>query len=184
MVPPRMARVFTKHHQVIISSLCPTGMGLEGVDVKLVTIGEALRCWWLPQIAPFFLIAHAQRAAGRQYRCSQCGVGLCAVPCNERYRILKNYRLSPRYLIGQMFWNYLPWSYFFPSQKPGILTGVSRLFISTVNYMNINICKYIQLQEDQYSSRCMNKDKWQIGMKILYKSVYTIILRALNITLK
>ncbi len=41
MVPPGMARVFTKHKQVIISALCPTGMG---VDVVLVSIGEALRC--------------------------------------------------------------------------------------------------------------------------------------------
>ncbi len=54
------------------------------------------------QITSFVLIAHAQMAAGRQYRCSQCGVGLCAVPCNERYHTLKNYKLSPRYLIGQI----------------------------------------------------------------------------------
>ncbi len=33
MVPPGMARVFTKHKQVIISALCPTGMGVAGVDV-------------------------------------------------------------------------------------------------------------------------------------------------------
>ncbi len=44
MVPPRMARVFTKHKQVIISALYPTGMGVAGVDVVLVSIGEALRC--------------------------------------------------------------------------------------------------------------------------------------------
>ncbi len=30
MVPPRMARVFTKHKQVIISALYPTGMGVTG----------------------------------------------------------------------------------------------------------------------------------------------------------
>ncbi len=54
------------------------------------------------QIASFVLIARAQRAAGRQDRCSQCGVGLCAVPCNERYHTLKNYKLSSRYLIGQI----------------------------------------------------------------------------------
>ncbi len=30
MVPPGMARVFTKHKQVIISALYPTGMGLAG----------------------------------------------------------------------------------------------------------------------------------------------------------
>uniref|UniRef100_A0A8C1TF10 PiggyBac transposable element-derived protein domain-containing protein n=1 Tax=Cyprinus carpio TaxID=7962 RepID=A0A8C1TF10_CYPCA len=36
------------------------------------------------------------RSKGRRqtkYRCSQCGVGLCAVPCNERYHTLKNYKL-------------------------------------------------------------------------------------------
>ncbi len=40
----------------------------------------------------------------RQYRCSQCWVtlGLCAVPCNKRYHTLKNYKLSPIYLIGQI----------------------------------------------------------------------------------
>ncbi|KAL2102438.1 hypothetical protein ACEWY4_001606 [Coilia grayii] len=27
-----------------------------------------------------------------KYRCSQCGVGLCAVPCNERYHTLKNFK--------------------------------------------------------------------------------------------
>ncbi len=28
-----------------------------------------------------------------KYRFSQCGVGLCAVPCNERYHTLNNYKL-------------------------------------------------------------------------------------------
>ncbi len=42
--PTGMARVFTNHKQVIISSLYPTGMGVAGVDVVLVSIGEALRC--------------------------------------------------------------------------------------------------------------------------------------------
>ncbi len=37
-----MARVFTKHKQVIISVLCPKGMGVAGVDVVLVSIGEAV----------------------------------------------------------------------------------------------------------------------------------------------
>uniref|UniRef100_A0A8D0A9A2 PiggyBac transposable element-derived protein domain-containing protein n=1 Tax=Sander lucioperca TaxID=283035 RepID=A0A8D0A9A2_SANLU len=27
-----------------------------------------------------------------QYRCNQCGVGLCAVPCNERFHTLTNYK--------------------------------------------------------------------------------------------
>ncbi len=39
---PGKARVFTKHKQVIISTLCPTGMGVAGVDVVLVSIGELL----------------------------------------------------------------------------------------------------------------------------------------------
>ncbi len=58
----------------------------------------------LLMIASFFLIAHTQCAAGRQYRCGQCWVtlGLCAVPCNKRYYTLKNYKLLPRYLIGQI----------------------------------------------------------------------------------
>ncbi len=34
----------TKHKQVIISALCSTGMGVTGVDVVLVSIGEALCC--------------------------------------------------------------------------------------------------------------------------------------------
>ncbi len=39
---PRIAIVFTKHKQVIISALYPTGMGGgAGVDVVLVSIGEA-----------------------------------------------------------------------------------------------------------------------------------------------
>ncbi len=44
MVPLGTARVFTKHKQVIISALCPMGMGVAGDDVVLVSIGEALRC--------------------------------------------------------------------------------------------------------------------------------------------
>ncbi len=38
----RKARVFTKHKQVIIWTLCPTGMGVAGVDVVVVSIGELL----------------------------------------------------------------------------------------------------------------------------------------------
>ncbi len=105
MVPQGMARVFTKHKQVIISALCPcSGDGVAGVDVVLVALGEALRCWWSPQIASFFLIVLAQSATGRPYRYSQCWVtlGLCAVPCNKRYHTLKNYKRSPRYPIGQI----------------------------------------------------------------------------------
>ncbi len=33
-----------KAQKVIISALCPTGMGVAGFDVFLVSIGEALRC--------------------------------------------------------------------------------------------------------------------------------------------
>ncbi len=44
MMPPGMARMFTKHKQVIILALCPTGMGVAGVNVVLVSIGEALLC--------------------------------------------------------------------------------------------------------------------------------------------
>ncbi len=36
------ARVFTKHKQVIIWTLCPTGMGVAGVDVVVVSIRELL----------------------------------------------------------------------------------------------------------------------------------------------
>ncbi len=38
----RKARVFTKHKQVIIWTLCPTGMWVAGVDVVVVSIGELL----------------------------------------------------------------------------------------------------------------------------------------------
>ncbi len=39
---PRKARVFTKHKYMIILTLCPTGMGVAGVDVVVVSIGELL----------------------------------------------------------------------------------------------------------------------------------------------
>ncbi len=73
--------------------LCPTGMGVAGVDVVLVSIGEALRCWWLHLS---FWSRMLKRAAGRQYWCSQCWVtlGLCTVPC-KRYHTLKNYKRWP-----------------------------------------------------------------------------------------
>ncbi len=81
MVPPCKARVFTKHKQVIISTLCPTRMGVAGVNVVVVSIGES--CCSLSatgsvllmigQIASIVLIAHTQRA----------------VPCNERYHTLR-----------------------------------------------------------------------------------------------
>ncbi len=34
--------MFTKHKQVIIWTLCPTGMGVAGVDVVVVSIRELL----------------------------------------------------------------------------------------------------------------------------------------------
>ncbi len=44
LVPPRKARVFTKQvKQVIILTLCPMGMGVAGVNVVVVSIGELLR---------------------------------------------------------------------------------------------------------------------------------------------
>ncbi len=90
--------------QVIILALCPTGMGVVGVDVVLVSIGELLLSDDRPDCVICSDRAQTQSAAGRQYRCSQCWVtlGLCAVPCNERYHTLKSYKWSPRYLIGQI----------------------------------------------------------------------------------
>ncbi len=42
---PGMARVFTKHKQVIILGIpLPNGDGVAGVDMVLVSIGEALHC--------------------------------------------------------------------------------------------------------------------------------------------
>ncbi len=65
---------------------CPTGMGVAGVDVVVVSIGELLisELNGAP-LAPrrgaddqpdcvFF--SDRARSTGRQYRCSQCGVGL------------------------------------------------------------------------------------------------------------
>ncbi len=78
------------------------GGGRGGRGLSVCRRGSALL-----MIAPdciFFLIVRAQSATGRQYMCSQCWVtlGLCAVPCNEMYHTLKNYKLSARYLIGQI----------------------------------------------------------------------------------
>ncbi len=105
MVPPGMARVFTKHKQVIIFGPFPNGDGggRGGRGLSVHRRGSVL-LMIDPDCTFFFLIARAQSAAGRQYRCSQCWVtlGLYAVPCNERYHTLKNYKRSPRYLIGQI----------------------------------------------------------------------------------
>ncbi len=35
MVPPGIVRAFTKHKQVIISALCPMGMGVAGVVLSV-----------------------------------------------------------------------------------------------------------------------------------------------------
>ncbi len=75
-------------------TLCPTGMGVAGVDVVVVSIGELLiselteRRWlraavlMIGQIASFFLIARALRAAST----GAVSVGLV-------YHTLKNYKL-------------------------------------------------------------------------------------------
>ncbi len=97
----------------------PNRDGGAGVDVVFVSIGEAddrtiLRL--------FFLIVCAQMAAGRQYRCSQFWVtlGLCVVPCNKTYHTLKNYKRSPRYLIGQIA----------VTDQPGSTTNLSQRSLS------------------------------------------------------
>ncbi len=105
MVPPGKARVFTKHKQVIILALCPTWIGVAGVNMVLVPIEELL----LSDNRSYCVVcSDLVRSKGRRqkkYR-SQCWVGLCAVPCNERYHTLKNYKRSPRYLIGQIAVNW------------------------------------------------------------------------------
>ncbi len=93
------ARVFTKHKQVIILALCPTGIGV--VNVVLVSIGELL----LSDNRSYCVVcSDGVRSKGRRQKkySSQSWVGLCAVPCNKRYHTLKNYKRSPRYLIGQI----------------------------------------------------------------------------------
>ncbi len=72
-------------------TLCPTGMGVAGVDVVVVSIGELLiseltelhaAVLMIGRIASFFLIARALRAAGT----GAVSVGLV-------YHTLKNYKL-------------------------------------------------------------------------------------------
>ncbi len=97
----RKARVFTKHKQVIIWTLCPTGMGVAGVDVVVVSIQELL----LADDRPDYVVCSDRARSNGRWQTVQVQsvwVGLCAVPCNERYHTLKNYKLSPRYLIGQI----------------------------------------------------------------------------------
>ncbi len=94
LVPPRKARVFTKQvKQVIILTLCPTGMGVAGVNVVIVSIGELLlteRHWLHGADDRPDCIVCSDRSRSKG---SQCRVGLCAVPYNERYHTLKNYKL-------------------------------------------------------------------------------------------
>ncbi len=82
-------------------TLCPTGMWVAGMNVVLVSIGELLLSDDWPDC-----VVCSDRACSKGRRqtkySSQCGVGLCTVPCNERYHTLKNYKLSPRYMIGQI----------------------------------------------------------------------------------
>ncbi len=72
-------------------TLCPTGMGVAGVDVVVVSIGELLiseltelraAVLMIGRIASFFLIARALRAAST----GAVSVGLV-------YHTLKNYKL-------------------------------------------------------------------------------------------
>ncbi len=61
-------------------TLCLTGMGVAGVDVVLVSIGELL----LSDDQPDYVVCSDRaRSKGRQ-QTVQCGLGLCTVPCNER----------------------------------------------------------------------------------------------------
>ncbi len=62
-------------------TLCPTGMGVAGVDVVVVSIGELLISELTERRGAddrpdcvFF--SDRARSTGHQYRCSQCGVGL------------------------------------------------------------------------------------------------------------
>ncbi len=61
-------------------TLCPTGMGVAGVDVVVVSIGELLISELTRRGADDRLdcifFSDRARSTGRQYRCSQCGVGL------------------------------------------------------------------------------------------------------------
>ncbi len=67
-------------------TLCPTGMRVAGVDVVVVSIGELLsselteRRWLraavLDDRPDCVFFSDRARSTGRQYRCSQCGVGL------------------------------------------------------------------------------------------------------------
>ncbi len=93
MVPLGKAGVFTKHKQVIISALCPTGIGVAGVNVVLVFIGELL----LSDNWSYCVVCSDRMCSkGSQQKkySSQCRVGLCAMPCNKRYHTLKNYKLE------------------------------------------------------------------------------------------
>ncbi len=69
---------------------------MAGVDVVVVSIGMLSERHWLrgaDDRLDCVICSDRAHSKGRQYMCSQCGVGLCAVPCNERYHTLKNYKL-------------------------------------------------------------------------------------------
>ncbi len=77
------------------------GIGVAGVNVVLVSIGELL----LSDNWSYCVICSDRvRSKGRRQKkySSRCWVGLCAVPCNKRYPTLNNYKRLPRYLIGQI----------------------------------------------------------------------------------
>ncbi len=74
---------------------------MAGVNVVVVSIGGELLLserHWL-RVADDWpdCVVCSDRARSKGHRqtkySSQCGVGLCAVPCNERYHTLKNYKL-------------------------------------------------------------------------------------------
>ncbi len=79
MVPPCKAREFTKHKQVIIWPFAQWGWGWQGGRGRSVHRRAALSSRSAAGSAPrpdcvFF--SDRARSMGRQYRCSQCGVGL------------------------------------------------------------------------------------------------------------
>ncbi len=81
-----------KAQQVIIWTLCPTGMGVAGVDVVVVSIRELL----LSDDRPDYVVCSDRACSNGRWQTVQVQsvwVGLCTVPCNERYHTLKNYKL-------------------------------------------------------------------------------------------
>ncbi len=65
---------------------------MAGVDVVVVSIGELLLSDDRPDCV---VCSDRARSNGRwqTVKVQSVWVGLCAVPCNERYHTLKNYKL-------------------------------------------------------------------------------------------